>query len=250
MTRPPITVLFVLAAYALPAPAFAQQPEPSPDPTGAPSTTSGAIEVAEDAVAARPEGAPAAPSTILQVIASPTDATIKRGEDVIGTGSARVTLKPGSHPITVERAGYKTIVETVIISEASPESIILRTHLSELPPPAVEVGREGGAIERLGSTGRSAVGWSALGVGTALVGASVALSFATRVPDGCGVAAPEQCEGVRDATGLVAASGIVGGASVLAGIALLAWDGLAGRPLSVGMAPGKRSMAARIMFSW
>ena len=191
----------------------------------------------------------AAPSTTrLRVLVTPEDATISIAGDVVGSGSAELSLLPGTHTVRIEREGYTSKIETIMLAEDNPGDIILRVHLSRTPPtPVISTGRSGGLVDSLGDA-RPLTG--AVGLGIGLVAASIAIAASSAPSPSCTVGTPETCNDRDNIAGWSTVTGVAGGLLLAGGVSLLVWDAIAGSPASLSVTPTSSGAAASLRFKF
>lgn len=173
------------------------------------------------------ETTPALDEIVVTLRVSPADAQVWVDGVARGAGTLELQLDPGAHEIRVQKPGYQTRIETLVLTEASARDIMMSVNLSRVDPDVMVVGRSGGIIDSM-ERSRKAAGWISVISGAALIGTSVYFAARSGVPDSCSTLNPEPCDGANNYAPWASFTGAVGGVALLGGLGLLTWDSLAG----------------------
>jgi hypothetical protein len=187
-----------------------------------------------------PRQLPASPAQIkVELRVTPADARLSMDGEPLGTGGATLMLAPGAYSVRVEREGYTTLNQEIVLrGDETIPALIIQVHMSRNAPEREVVGRTGGLVEGMGDA-RAKVGWAGLAVGIGLIATSVYLGLEGGVPDGCSSTTPAACDDPSSNAPAIIAGGF-GGALVLGGLGLLVWDSLA------GTSPDQRAAVPRV----
>lgn len=203
-------------------------PQPTDEPTDEPTQTTGNTEPETTApTTTEPTGADRAGLVMLDVSVQPPDAAIEIEGEKIGTGTATVSLEPGTYELKFSLEGYQGFTESFVVSPQTSRRAFMRIHLSKTDPDPVMVSASEGAVDRLGNQ-RVTYGVISLAVGGVLVGTGIWLNAIDGDP-ACEDGAFTDCPELYN-TGTASVVTTLGGAALATGGAiLLAWDVLAGK---------------------
>ncbi len=190
--------------------------------------------------------ASAGPQSVrLRVSVVPADTNIYLADALVGQGDATIPVGAGRHEVRFAREGFRGLTETILVNENSPESILVRVHLSETPAaPSVVQGGGDGPVDRMGSDGRTLWGWVGVGSGAALLTTGIVLA----VIDGdstCDGIPYSRCPEIRSTSGGAVVTSLLGGALLTAGVGLLTWELLSGNSSDSSDAKPERPKRSR-----
>lgn len=208
------------------------------------------LAVAAPALAAAQQPTPKITPTLEDIVVTlrvnPADAQVWVDGVARGAGQLELQLDPGAHEIRVQRPGYQTRIETLVLTEASARDIMMSVNLSRVDPDIKVVGRSGGIIDSMERSRRPA-GWISVISGAALIGTSVFFAARSGVPESCSTLNPEPCDGANNYAPWASFTGAIGGVALLGGLGLLTWDSLAGEhPVP---SSDKKTKAARVFIT-
>lgn len=200
-----------------------------------------ATKVPDKIVAAAQPGTPdssgltgkTGPQTVrLRVSVVPAETEIYLGDALVGQGDATIPVGAGRHELRFSREGYRGLQETILVNENSPESILLRVHLSETPAaPSVVQGGGDGPIDRMGADSRTLWGWVGVGSGAALLTTGIVLA-AIDGDSTCDGIPYSRCPEIRSTAGGAVVTSVLGGVLLASGVGLLTWELLSGNSSS------------------
>jgi hypothetical protein len=171
-------------------------------------------------------------ATRLRISVVPAEAEVYLNDELVGTGDLTLWISPGRHDVRFVRQGYRGLRETLVIGEVSPQTIMLRTHLSQTAGPAqggVPL-REPGLVDQLDEH-RNVVGWSAIGAGAVFLAGGIFLN-AIHGSSACSEGSFSQCPEIYNTAGAGVLMTLTGTALLTSGAGLLLWDIIAGPSMS------------------
>lgn len=162
----------------------------------------------------------------LGVFVNPPDAQIVIDGKPRGKGRFEGNIPTGTHTVTLERAGYRTVEEEVTVLDGSGPTYLV-VHMREVEDLGPVSARSGGWLEGVDT---DILGWSVVGGGgLLLVTGAILLAFDGEPLCTGPVAA---CPDVFETTGAGTTLAVLGGAAISAGVIFLLWDEFAGTEMS------------------
>ncbi|RAL23090.1 hypothetical protein DL240_09395 [Lujinxingia litoralis] len=187
--------------------------------------------------------APAAPGhKRLRVSVVPADATVFLNGENVGQGELTLDVEPGQQELRFASESHRDLRETIIVSESSPDLIMVRVHLSGAPAPQrVVVSRGNGLVDHIEER-RLAYGWAAVGTGAMLTVAGILLTAQQGKATCDDGTAYSRCPTLYNTAPMGLTFTILGATTLAGGAVLLTWPWLAGEarqaePVGVSLSP-------------
>ena len=186
------------------------------------------VEPEEPAEPIEPEPDPDIAMTEVQIATFPDDARIFVDDEPVGRGEATIELDEGTHEVRFSHDAHQGLREEIVITEDSAPLFVLRVNLGTGPEEQHRVITRGdGLVDRI-ERQRPLIGWSAVGVGTALTVASYMLARLHNEPACASDVDIRRCPDRWRTAGIATTTAVVGTLGLATGVTLLAWPLLAG----------------------
>lgn len=178
----------------------------------------------------------------LRISVVPADTRILLNNEEVGQGEVTLEVKPGQQELRFASETHRDLRETIIVSESSPELIMLRVHLSGAPAPQrMVVTRGDGFVDHIEDK-RLAYGWAGVGAGALFTVAGILLISQDGDPTCEEGTAYSRCPTLYNTAPMGVTFTVLGTTAMAAGAVLLTWPLLAGEaeeadPVSLNVGP-------------